>query len=191
MNFLHHWLCGSARWRRTVAERVPWTIARADLGERVLELGPGPGLTTDALRSKVRNLTAIELDPDLAASLSQRLRDSNVQVVVGDATALPFGDKQFSGVVSFTMLHHIPSAEMQDRLLRQVWRVLKPGGAFVGSDSLQSWLMRLIHIGDTLVPVNPDTVGARLEAAGFEVLEVNRNDSAFRFHARRPKGLAD
>ena len=191
MNFLHHWLCESARWRRTIEERVPWTIARADLGERVLELGPGPGLTTDALRSKVRNLTAIELDPGLAVSLSRRLRDSNVQVVVGDATALPFGDKQFSGVVSFTMLHHIPSAEMQDRLLRQVWRVLEPGGAFVGSDSLQSWLMRLIHIGDTLVPVHPDTVGTRLEAAGFEVLEVNRNDSAFRFHARRPKELAD
>lgn len=190
MNFLHHWLCRSARWRRTVEERVPWTIAHADLGERVLELGPGPGLTTDALCRKVRSLTAIELDPRLAVPLSRRMGESNVRVVVGDATALPFGDGQFSGVVSFTMLHHLPSTEMQDRLLRQVWRVLKPGGVFVGSDSLQSWLMRLIHIGDTLVPVNPDTVGARLEAAGFEVLEIDRNDLAFRFHARRPKGLA-
>ena len=190
MNFLHHWLCGSSRWRRTVEERVPWTLAHADLGERVLELGPGPGLTTDALRSRVSSLTAVELDPQLAASLSRRLHDSNVQVVVGDATSLPFGDEQFSSVVSFTMLHHIPSAEMQDRLLRQGWRVLERGGVFVGSDSLQSWLMRLIHIGDTLVPVNPDTVGHRLEAAGFEVLEINRNESAFRFHARKPKGVA-
>jgi hypothetical protein len=46
--------------------------------------------------------------------------------------------------------------------------------------------MRVIHIGDTLVPVNPDTLGVRLEAAGFEVVEVDRNDAAFRFHARRP-----
>ena len=59
----------------------------------------------------------------------------------------------------------------------------------MGSDSLQSWLMRVIHIGDTLVPVNPDTVGARLEAAGFEVVEVDRNDAAFRFHARRPERM--
>ena len=186
MNLLHHWLCRSARWRRTIEERVPWTVSNAVLGERVLELGPGPGLTTDALRKNVRSLTAIELDPKLAASLKGRLRGSNVQVVLGDATAMPFPDRDFSGVVSFTMLHHVPSIEMQDRLLRQVWRVLEPGGVFVGSDSLQSWLMRLIHIGDTLVPVNPDTVGARLEAAGFEVLAVDRNDAAFRFHARKP-----
>ena len=82
------------------------------------------------------------------------------------------------------MLHHLPSREMQDKLLREVWRVLKPGGVFVGSDSLQSLFMRLIHIGDTLVPMNPDTVGARLEAAGFEVLEVEKNSQAFRFQAR-------
>lgn len=56
----------------------------------------------------------------------------------------------------------------------------------MGSDSLQSWLMRVIHISDTLVLVDPHTVGMRLEAAGFEVLEVERNSDAFRFYVRRP-----
>lgn len=107
-------------------------------------------------------------------------------MVTGKATATPFSDAQFSGGVSFTMLHHVASPELQDKLLREVWRVIEPGGLFVGSDSLQSVSMRLIHIGDTLVPVDPDTFGERLETAGFKVLEIERNSDAFRFHARRP-----
>lgn len=188
MNRLHHWLCHSARWQKTIQQRVPWVVSTASLGQTVLELGPGPGLTTDVLRQTVERLTAIEVDPKLAASLGSRLRGSNVQVIAGDATAMPFADSQFSGVVSFTMLHHVPSPELQDRLFRQVWRVLEPGGVFVGSDSLQSWLMRVVHIRDTLVPVDPETVGTRLEAAGFRVLEVEKNTNAFRFHAQRPEG---
>jgi len=185
MNRIHHWLCSSAHWRKTIQQRVPWVISDADLGPNVLELGPGPGLATDVLHPRVRKLTAIELDPYLAASLHSRLRGGNVEVVVGDATALPFPDAKFSAVVSFTMLHHVPTPALQDRLLRQVWRVLQPGGVFLASDSLQGFWMRILHIGDTLVPVDPETVGPRLQAAGFEVLAVEKNAAAFRFHARR------
>jgi ubiquinone/menaquinone biosynthesis C-methylase UbiE len=186
MNRLHRWLCRSGRWRTTVAERLPWTIADSDLGSNVLEIGPGPGLTTDLLRTSVPRLTALEIDAKLASSLSSRLKGSNVQVIEGDATNMPFGDSEFSGAVSFTMLHHVPSRELQDKVLAEMFRVLQPGGFFVGSDSLQNWFMRIIHIGDTLVPVDPNTFGARLESVGFEVLEVQKNSQAFRFRARRP-----
>ena len=163
-----------------------WALSTVKLGDSVLELGPGPGLTTDLLRQRANSLTAIEIDPTLAESLGGRLRGSNVHIVVGDATEMPFPDGQFSSVVSFTMLHHVSSSVLQDRLFAQVWRVLEPGGVFAGSDSRQSWQMRMIHIGDTLVPIDPDTVSARLEVAGFEVLEIEKNSRAFRFHARRP-----
>ncbi|MGA8028185.1 MAG: class I SAM-dependent methyltransferase [Bryobacteraceae bacterium] len=186
MNHLHHWLCRSARWRKTVQQRMPWVLSGADLGQNVLELGPGPGLTTELLYPTVRHLTAIEIDPKLAQSLQSRLRDTNVEVITGDATAMPFGDARFSGCIAFTMLHHVPSGELQNKLFREACRVLKPGGVFVGSDGLKGLLMRVIHIGDTFVPVDPGTIGARLEAAGFEVLEVEKNGHAFRFFARRP-----
>lgn len=186
MNRLHHWLCNSGRWRKTVEQRVPWVIAGADLGRNVLELGPGPGLTTDLLRLKAQRLTAIEVDARLAQSLRVRLNGGNVEVVTGDATAMPFSDGQFSAAVGFTVLHHVASRELQDTLLREVWRVIEPGGFFVGSDSLQSLFMRLIHVGDTLVPVDPGTFGARLESAGFQVLKIERNSQAFRFQAQRP-----
>jgi ubiquinone/menaquinone biosynthesis C-methylase UbiE len=165
---------------------VPWVLSGCELGPNVLELGPGPGLTTDLLQGSVRRLTTIEVDPKAAESLRSRLSGSNVEVVTGDATSMPFADTQFSGGVSFTMLHHVPSQELQDRLLREVWRVIKPGGEFVGSDSLQSLFMRLIHIGDTLVPVDPDRFGVRLETAGFQVLEIEKKGDAFRFRARKP-----
>jgi ubiquinone/menaquinone biosynthesis C-methylase UbiE len=186
MNRLHRWLCRSDRWRSTVAQRLPWSIGDTDLGPNVLEIGPGPGLTTDKLRTWVPRLTALEIDPTLASSLSSRLKGSTVEIIEGDATEMPFADSEFSGAVSFTMLHHVPSQELQNKVLAEVLRVLKPGGFFVGSDSLQNWFMRVIHIGDTLVPVNPDTFGARLVSAGFEVLEVQKNLQAFRFRARRP-----
>jgi ubiquinone/menaquinone biosynthesis C-methylase UbiE len=188
MNRLHQWLCRSDLWRATLKQRVPWVIGKTDLGPNVLELGPGPGLTTDLLRMSLQHLTVLELDQEFVRALTSRLRGSNVEVVQGDATHMPFGDGQFSGAVSFTMLHHVPSAALQDQVLGEVFRVLRPGGFFVGSDSLQSWFMRVIHIADTLVPVNPDTFGARLERAGFEVLEVQRNSKAFRFRARHAVG---
>lgn len=186
MNRLHRWLCRSEHWRCTVAEALPWAIGDTDLGPNVLEIGPGPGLTTDLLRTSVTRLTALEIDAALADSLSTRLKGGNVEVIQGDATEMPFQESEFSGAVSFTMLHHIPSPELQNKVLAEVRRVLMPGGFFVGSDSLQNWFMRIIHVGDTLVPVNPDTFGARLQTAGFEVLEVQKDSQAFRFRARRP-----
>ena len=81
MNLLHQWLCRSNRWRATLEERVPWVLADSDLGSNVLELGPGPGLTTDLLRTSMTQLTALELDPKLAHALRSRLKDGKVRVV--------------------------------------------------------------------------------------------------------------
>ena len=191
MNLLHRYLCRSAWWKKTITQRVSQVLADTDLGPNVLEIGPGPGLSTGILRTQVKYLTALEFDPHLAESLRSRLRGTNVDILTGDATSMPFKDAQFTAGVSFTMLHHVPSPRLQDQLLCEVCRVLQPGGFFVGSDSLQSLFMRVIHIGDTLVPVNPDTFGKRLEAAGFEVLEIAKDSRAFRFRARRPAARAN
>ena len=156
-----------------------------DLGPQVLEVGPGPGLTTDLLRPRIARLTVLEIDSALANSLAARLLASNVTVIRGDATSMPFADAQFSAAVCFTMLHHVPSPQLQDKLLEEVLRVLAPGGVFAGVDSRQSLRMRLIHIRDTLVPIDPNSFGARLEAAGFRDVFIEANKQAFRFRARR------
>jgi ubiquinone/menaquinone biosynthesis C-methylase UbiE len=186
MNLFHRWLCRSNRWRRKIEPRMAWVLSGLELGPEVLEVGPGPGLTTDRLARDARSVTAVEIDPVLAESLSRRLMGTHVTVIHGDASALPFEDAKFSAAASFTMLHHVPSHELQDKILREVWRVLKPGGVFAGSDSLPSFSMRLIHIGDTMVLVDPQTFGSRLEAAGFRDVLVETAGEAFRFRALRP-----
>src|ERR1019366_3782613 len=99
---------------------------------------------------------------------------------------MPYRDCTFSGAVSFTMFHHIPSQALQDRLFAEVYRVLRPGGVFAGTDSMRSLLMRIFHIRDTMVLVVPATVHARVEAIGFKDVKIEEGMARFRFFARRP-----
>jgi ubiquinone/menaquinone biosynthesis C-methylase UbiE len=185
MNRIHRWLCNSAAWKRTLEQRIPWVLDGVDLGQNVLEVGPGGGLTTNILKAYAPRITVLEIDQELADQLQARTQ-STVRVVRGDATSIPFLSAQFSGVVSCTMLHHLPSEELQDQLLREVRRVLQPGGVFVGMDSLTSFSMRLIHIRDTLVPVNPATFRSRLQGAGFDQTSLEISATCFRFCGRVP-----
>src|SRR5438105_9284977 len=190
MNWFHRQVCRSARWRRRIEQMLPWALQGAELGDDVLEIGPGPGVTTDLLRGRVRRLTALEVDADSAAALQQRLDGTGVRVVHGDGKAMPFTDGSFSGVVAFTMLHHVPTMALQDRLLAEAWRVLRPGGVFAGFDAVGSLPLRFIHLGDAYNPVDPDTFGERLEAAGFAGVAVERGWARFRFRATREQPAA-
>lgn len=185
MNAYHRWLCQSASWKAGLQKLVPWALEGLDLGDHLLEIGAGPGLTTDLLRTRVPQMTVLEIDPRLADSLKRRMANTNVRVIEGDATEMPFEDQEYSAVVSFTMLHHIPSAALQNKLLVEAQWVLKPGGVFAGVDSLVNLRFRLIHLGDTMVPVDPDTFGTRLEAAGFLHPRIDKTTRRFRFQAWR------
>lgn len=186
MNAFHRWLCRSGIWKTALEQSmVPWVLEDIELGDHVLEIGPGPGLTTDLLRSRVPQMTALEIDSRLADSLKQRMANTNVRVIEGDATDMPFENQQFSAVVSFTMLHHVPSAALQDQLLTEAYRVLRTGGVFAGLDSIDSPPFRFIHIGDTLTIVDPDTFSARLAVAGFVNVRLEKKSRRFRFRAWR------
>jgi len=187
MNLVHRFMCSSATWKTTVETRViPWVLDGLEMGSNVLEIGPGPGVTTELLHNRFESLTCVEIDSGFARSLSRRMSGNNVTVVNEDATAMGFPAASFDGALSFTMLHHVPSVALQDRLLAEVARVLRPGGIFAGVDSLYSRGFRLLHLFDTMVVVNPASFPKRLQAAGFVDVQVDVNPFAFRFRARRP-----
>jgi ubiquinone/menaquinone biosynthesis C-methylase UbiE len=179
-------ICSSRWWARRVEDKlIPWGVS-AELGDEVLEIGPGFGATTRRLAQLPGRLTALELEPRYCERLRAEL-GASVTVVQGDATQLPFDEGRFSAVVCFTMLHHIPVRELQDQTLREVARVLRPGGWFAGTDSVGAgYVFRLIHIGDTLLTIDPDEMPARLTAAGLVEPKVDRADGSFRFRARKP-----
>jgi SAM-dependent methyltransferase len=182
----NHAVCGSDEWRAAVRDFIiPWAVGDRDLGDDVLEVGPGYGATTDVFRERVTRLTAVEIDPTLAKSLADRLAGTNVEVVEGDATAMDFDDARFTGATCFAMLHHVPSTELQDRLFAEVARVLRPAALFVASDSLPSPDLEAFHEGDTYLPIDPDTVGDRLQRAGFVDVEIDTNEYSWAARARR------
>ncbi len=189
MNQAHLELCSSAEWADAV-ERwiIPWVLEPVDLGDDVVEVGPGPGLTTDVLQTLVAQLTAVEIHDELAASLSARLADTNVTVIHADATRTQLPADRFTGAVCLTMLHHVPDAERQDALFAEICRILRPGGVLAGQDSLDSEDLRALHVDDTYVPVDPAGLPARLARAGFVDIDVETNEYAVRFRARKPSG---
>jgi len=166
-------------------ELMPWALGDLISEGPALEIGPGPGLTTDYLRAKVNSLTALEADPMLAKQLRQKFSNTNVSVIGGDATAMPFDQGAFRTVYCFTMLHHVPSVALQDKLIDEVHRVLAPGGLFVGTDSRLSVRMQVFHWFDTMVIVDPSVFPQRLLAAGFTCPQIELGRGAFRFRAAR------
>ena len=185
MNELHLKGCAGPEWAETVREHIiPWTTDGVELGDHLLEVGPGPGATTDCLCLKVPKMTAVEVDPDLARQLAERLAGTNVTVVEADATALPFPDGHFSAAICLTMLHHVPTVEAQDQLLRELARVVRRGGPIVGSDSLDSPELRVHHEGDVCVPLDPNGLAERLGRLGMRDIVVETNPYAFKFVAK-------
>jgi SAM-dependent methyltransferase len=191
MNQEHLDVLSSPRWTEMLkSDMLPWLEATAELGDDLLEIGPGPGLTTDLLRLRVARMTAVEIDPTLAAPLSKRMAGTNVTVLEADASHLDFDDDSFSAVACFAVLHHVPSFDVQQAIFSEIFRVLRPGAALVASDGYDNAGTRAHHAGDLFVPLDPDALNERLGAFGFVDVTLDRGEYDFRFAAWKPERAA-
>ena len=138
-------------------------VLRPQAGERILEVGPGTGIFTlpvaDALAPGGR-VGAFDLQQEMLDHLMEQARESgnaNIDSVQGDATELPYANGWFDGAFLVTVLGEIPD---QDAALRELRRVVKPGGRVVFGET---------PFDPHVVP--PGTLRRRAEAAGFRFEE--------------------
>ena len=157
----------------------------SQLGEHVLELGAGTGSATMELARHAPRITSLEYDCVSARKLAARINHSNVTVIQGDASSLPFSDGTFSSVLAILMLHHLKSSELQNQAFAEISRVLRPGGVFLAFDIPDGWIHRVAHIKSTFVPLHAATTPQRLLAAGLSKLTMESRSGAFLIRAQR------
>jgi ubiquinone/menaquinone biosynthesis C-methylase UbiE len=100
-------------------------------GERVLELGPGPGaFTLDAAQriGTEGHLIAVDIQPEMIAQVQRRVGEAgltNVETHVASAHSLPLDSESVDRAFLITVLPEIPD---RNRALTELHRVLRPGG---------------------------------------------------------------
>ena len=165
-----HPLITRARLREVLAPRA---------GERVLEIGPGTGYYTLDIAAWVApgRVDIYDIQREMLDHTLRRARErgvDNVTATQGDARRLPYADASFDAVCLITVLGEIRD---QDAALREIARVLAPGGRLVVGELF----------GDPHW-VSPRRLRER--AAGARLTFVERSGSALGYFARFERGAA-
>lgn len=184
-------------------ERFRYRRLRRDLwagaAGRILDLGAGTGRNA-RYYTKGARVTAADLSPEMLERARHRLAAGGdaVRAVATDALKLCFRDGQFDACVS-TFLFCVLPDELQERALREVARVLKPGGTIHLLEyvySSREWRRRSMRL---VAPLVEALFGARfdrntrrhLDAAGFHIVEEQfvHSDIILRLTAERPPAI--
>src|SRR5260370_38329564 len=111
-----------------------------------LEIGCGQGFGIEIILGRLgaAKVSGIDLDPQMVARAQKRvlLHAGRAEVSVGDVTAIQAPDQSFDAVFDFGVIHHVPAWE---DAIREVWRVLKPGGIFVFEEVSKQALDRWVY----------------------------------------------
>jgi SAM-dependent methyltransferase len=102
-------------------------------GARALEVGCGSGYFLSRLLDYgVAHAAGIDLVEERIAVARERY--PRLELVVGDATSLPWPDESFGLVTQFTCLSSVLDRDVRRAIAAEMWRVLAPGGAVVSYD---------------------------------------------------------
>ena len=164
-------LFGGARARNALLDQ-----AAIQPGHRVLDIGCGTGALVTLIKSLHSDVDVVGLDPDPKALARARRKAERAAVTIqldqGFSDELPYPDASFDRVFSSFMLHHLQAGE-KEKTLREVRRVLRPGGSlhlldFGGPESRQNgFLARFFHSSHTLKDNSDSRITALMSQAGL------------------------
>ena len=129
----------------------------------LLDVGASTGIIDNVLAGAIRNVVGVDIDAGAIAYATRAFGRSNLSFIVGDAMALPFPDESFDVAVCAHAYEHVPDSR---RMIEEVLRVLKPGGAcYFAAGNRLMWIEP--HYGLPLLSVLPRPLAhAYVRAAG-------------------------
>ena len=142
---------------------------------RVLEIGCGRGVGADIALSDfgATSVDAFDLDPKMVKQAESHLvkYGDKAHVWVGDASSISASDSTYDAVLDFAIIHHVPEWRLA---VREIQRVLKPGGYFYGEEVLRAFIDHPIARRLFEHPQNDRFDAAEftneLESVGFKVI---------------------
>lgn len=195
-----HWFLGTNVWTRYVVE-----VALAELAEllptgarkpmRVLDVGCGPGVSLPMLEKHFapEEIIGLDIDPAeirRAQRQAERCR-CRVQIWRGDAKAINLPDGSVDLVLCHQLLHHVVD---QEAVLKELYRVLAPGGGVLVSESCREFIMtapvRLLFRHPNGVQKSADEYVELVRAAGF-VIEAGGVKKSRPFWSQPDGGLGE
>ncbi len=173
-------LLTGGRSRRLYGEIL--TLARLQPGENVLDVGCGTGSLAILAGQTAGAETAIHgIDPAIA--MVERARQKAKQAAVevdfqpGAAEAIPFPDSTMDLVMNSLMIHHLP-LDLRLAALREMYRVLKPGGRLliVDFEPPRAGLYRMVldHLPGEMMSIDNTLIPPLVREAGFTDVTLNR-----------------
>lgn len=186
----------SARLQRFSGKHLlPWLPNRHDL--TVLDLGCGTGFFSDILASRYERVIALDLSKDMLAYTKEQ-RNKQIRLVNANAMSLPFTDNSMDVIYSNLVIQW---CQPLSDLLKELHRVLKPGGLFIVSTLIDGTLHELKsawgQVDDEKHVIDFKTKAQLLhdfESTELDLLEISQKDISLEYEsvlhlARELKGL--
>jgi len=125
------WYLGPAgRFADKMEKKAVLDYMEVKQGMRVLDIGCGTGNYALLLARKGLRVTGLDISSSMLARARDKAEEAHLalELVQGDATALPFGDNSFDAVLSVSAMEFVPDLKTA---MKEAFRVLKPGGRMV------------------------------------------------------------